>query len=830
MSSKVKFAAVPSNYTYTAMAVGILAALATIPEAYPQESRYALEEVIVTARKVEEGLQSAPLAVTAISGIELENRGALDVVDFADIAPNVSLKNDGVTSGFGAAPRVSIRGVGQSDFVINTDPAVGMYADGVYLGRSLGSVMDLVDVERVEALRGPQGTLFGRNSTGGAINVISKKPEVGGPASGYMSVALGEEGYVLLRGSASIPLGDAAAARVSVLKRERDGFIPALQYADLDLGAEDVAGFRAALRWQPDDTLTIDVDADISQRDDTAAPFIPVAIGDSSIGQPGLDATGAGPQRPGVSTSVFARRYNGERFTPPIPPDFADLEYISLDPGCATTQAYRDANRTCLGNAWASSRKGSNQAWFDSEGNMIRPDDQELDTYGYSARLTWELENITIKTISSWRGFDSSFLNGSPAPIYIATNANLQFDQDQVSHEVTISGSIGERVRWLAGAFYQEEDGVEIVETVFPLAPPAGNNNRDFLPLNGIEDRNIDNTSTAYFGQLSFDISDALELTLGARRTEDEKDVLINKIENEAGVISNVLEGSADIEETNFLVNLSWDLSDDVMLYGQFSDGFRNGGFPARTPPGSSLAFEDVLYEPEFVDTIEFGVKATMLAGNLRTNVAIFRSDYTDQQINATAVDPVSNGTVATIANLGESEISGIELEASYLVNDNFRVDASVGYLDAKLESINTVDGQFILNEGTNLRKVMTSDSDIDLPHAPDLQVNIGANFSFWLDNSAEIRNRIDMLYEAEQHGTIGNYKLDKIASTTRLNYILTYIPENATWEVSLGVRNLTDEEDVVNAAVNTGPGVAIYHVLGRGREAYLQFKYSFGD
>ena len=134
-------------------------------------SRYALEEVIITARRKEEGLQNAAIAVTALTAIELENRAAVDVIDFADVAPNVNFKAGGNISGFGAAPVVTIRGVGQSDFVINTDPAVGIYTDGVYLGRSIGSVLDLVDVERVEALRGPQGTLFGRNSIGGAITV-----------------------------------------------------------------------------------------------------------------------------------------------------------------------------------------------------------------------------------------------------------------------------------------------------------------------------------------------------------------------------------------------------------------------------------------------------------------------------------------------------------------------------------------------------------------------------------------------------------------------------------------------------------------------------------
>ena len=151
-----------------------------------------------------------------------------------------------------------------------------MYADGVYLGRSIGSVLDLVDVERVEALRGPQGTLFGRNSTGGAINVISKKPEVGGGAYGNITAGAGEEGYLLLRASVNLPLGDTAAFRASALKRERDGFIPVIAYDNLYLGAEDVQGVKAAFRWQPNDTFTLDWDADLTEREDSAAQIIGV--------------------------------------------------------------------------------------------------------------------------------------------------------------------------------------------------------------------------------------------------------------------------------------------------------------------------------------------------------------------------------------------------------------------------------------------------------------------------------------------------------------------------------------------------------------------------
>lgn len=811
--------------TTTITALSAIGAIVMTSPAMAQDgessSRYTLDEITVSARRIEEGLQDAPIAVTAISGLELENRGALDIVDFADIAPNVSLKTNGAVSGFAAAPRTSIRGIGQSDFVINTDPAVGMYADGVYLGRSIGSVLDLVDVERVEALRGPQGTLFGRNSTGGAINVISKKPEVGGEAYGNITASLGEAGYSLIRASANLPLGDTSAIRVSALKRERDGFIPVFAYDGLKLGAEDVQGLKAAFRWQPSDTFTLDLDADLSEREDSAAPIVGVDFGDLSVGETGLD----NPSN-GFSTSLMARRFNNEPGGPPISPLVRPFQ--TTDPLCGTDQAYRDTSSTCLGDFYSSSRDGSHHAWFDNDGNMVRADDQSLETYGYSLRLSWALENITIKTISAWRGFDSSFTNGSPAPIYIATNDNVLFDQDQSSHEINLSGHFNDRMSWLAGFFYQEEDGREIVQVRYPLVPPA--NAGTALPLVNIENRFIDNSSKAIYAQLSTQITDSLELTIGARNTDESKYVFIEATTfPAAGPSVAELEGNADARETSFLANLSWDFSENSMAYLQFSDGFRNGGFPARTPAGFTV-FQEARYDEEFVDSWELGLKTTALDGNLRANLALFSSDYTDMQINATVFDPALGNNVGTIQNVGDSKITGLELEASYLVNENFRLDASIGILDTELDSINADNGQFVLNNGNNLQKTITVNSGVELPHAPDLQANLGANYSFFVGNGAEIRNRIDFFYEGEQFSSIGNYNQDRIPSTTRVNYTGSYIPEGANWEATLGVRNLTDEENILNTAIESGPRAGLYHVLARGREAYVQVKFSFGD
>ena len=163
-------------------------------------------------------------------------------------------------------------------------------------------------------------------------------------------------------------------------------------------------------------------------------------------------------------------------------------------------------------------------------------------------------------------------------------------------------------------------------------------------------------------------------------------------------------------------------------------------------------------------------------------------------------------------------------------MNDNFRIDASIGYLDTEIDAFNSVDGLITLATGTNVERTVSAADNIELPFAPEFQVNVGANYSFHLGNGAEIRNRLDYFYEAEQHTTIANYNADLVPSTTRVNYLATYIPADGNWELTAGARNITDEEDITNVNLSTGPAGSLFHVLSRGREAYLQFKYSFGE
>ena len=793
-----------------------------ITEAQAQ-SRYQLEEIVVTSRKIEEGLQNAPLSVTAISGLELENRGALDITDFANIAPNVALKESGTVSGFSAAPRTSIRGIGQGDFVINTDPAVGLYSDGVYLGRSLGSILDLVDVERVEALRGPQGTLFGRNSTGGAINVIAIKPDAEADLNGYVTAAVGEEGYFLLRGSANIPITDTLAARATVLRKERDGFVKSLIYDGLEFGDTETNAGRVALRWTPNDRFTADLDVDLSERTDTAAPTFAVRVGDLSVGETGLSPNA---QPTGITSFVGGRVFNGEGFSPPPPPNIQAFQ--TDDPLCATSQAYRDSVPTCFGNFYAGSLDGGSfAAFFDREGNLERPDDQNIETYGYSVRLNYDFENISISSISSWRGFDSEFINGNATPILISGNRNEVFDQDQFSQEIQVSGSaFGDRLDWLVGGYYFEEDGLERVVVVSPFLPPSFNNESDFLPVGNIQNRFIDNTSKAIFGQGIVRLTDTVDLTIGLRTTEDKKFaqyiVLNDSFDpNDDGVVN--LIGRQEATETNTLINLSWQATDNTLIYGQFADGFRSGGFPSRLGGGQTEILE---YDPEFVDSYEIGLKTTLFDNRIRLNAAVFDVSYDDIQISAAQENPQTGVAAPLTDNLGDASLTGFEIEASFVATDNLRFDASIGYIDNDIDEL--VSGGLIINGASNLQKTVTTDNELAL--VPEWQVNVGANYSAFLASGAEIRTRIDYFYESDQFSDIGNYDQGLIPSNDKVNLNITYLPEDAPWQVTLGARNLTDEENLSGIDINNAINAALYHVPERGREAYLEVKYNFGQ
>lgn len=825
------------NYSKLILGSSVAAAVSLVTmgvEPAHAQSRYTIEEVMVSARRVEEGLQEAPIAISAFSSNEMENRGVIDVTDIAAASPNVTLEAGGATSGFAAAPVTFIRGIGQADFVINTDPAVGLYVDGVYMGRSMGSVMDLLDLERVEVLRGPQGTLFGKNTIGGALNLVSKAPSVEDGLTGKLEGTFGERSFSMLRGNINVPLGDNTAARLSAFKRERDGYQNAAYYDGFKLGEEDVWGARGALQIDFSDNLTLTTGFDYSDRNDSPAPMLATDLGDAGV----VDANG-NPAN-GTPTNPIGARFNGVPLGPPpgreawlatpdgpvsnvfLNPDGTTIASRTVD--CTSDPALNSSSQ-CYGDFWLNDASSNNSIWTDASGNMIEPE-QQLEVWGAYANLTWSGDWGEFKSITSYREFDSEFYNDNDfSPYIIFHNMSLSFSQEQFSQEFQLTGSVGDKLDYLVGLYYFEEEGLQQLGASFPNIPPcAASVDR---PTCFETFRDIENTTGAAFSQLTFHATDSIDFTLGLRYTDSEKIADTSQFTDRfepgdaAGVTAGI--GTVEAQEVDYLLNVAWQASDDAMIYASASTGFRDGGFPSRFPGGIPDDISTVQFDPEFVDAYELGIKSNFLDNALQLNAAIFFTDYQDIQVDAASSNP-EIGNSPTVNNLAAASLQGIEVEAVWVANDSLRFDLALGYLDSQIDEVEG--GSATAGAGNTQVEITTSN---ELPYNPELQLNLGINYSYYFGDGAEIRTRFDYQYMDEMFFTVENRPVQFLESFDRINVNASYIPGGSPWEFVVGVRNLTDEEYSTAGQINLTAASASRNIA-RPREAYVTVKYSFGD
>ena len=242
-----------------------------------------LDEIVVTARRREESLQDAPIAISAYTGQNLEYRGVTRLDQIEKFVPSLTLQNNPSFGGASNSAAIYLRGVGQKEFLPTTEPGVGLYVDGVYVARSVGAILDLIDIEQLEVLRGPQGTLFGRNTIGGAVSITTVKPAIGGELGGRLAGAYGTDDRINLKGALNIPLTSTMAARLSVAQFEQDGYVDRTD--GVDLGNDDTLTARAALAWEPSERLRIDASVDYTSDDENGPPLELIAIDFTDLSQ-----------------------------------------------------------------------------------------------------------------------------------------------------------------------------------------------------------------------------------------------------------------------------------------------------------------------------------------------------------------------------------------------------------------------------------------------------------------------------------------------------------------------------------------------------------------
>ncbi|WP_332768889.1 TonB-dependent receptor [Phenylobacterium sp.] len=759
-----------------------------------------MDEIVVTARKREERLQQTPVAVTALGGEALEQRAVSDLADLSATVPNLALRAGGGASGAGFTPAIAIRGIGQVDFTINTDPAVGVYLDEVYLGRSLGAALDLVDIERVEVLRGPQGTLFGRNTIGGAVSVIARAPAFGERPSGRLSLAVGERAFAKAQASVNLPLADRAALRLSAFHRRRDGYVDALQYRDLKLGGEEVWGLRAALRFEPARNARFDLTADLTERRDPPAPVVALRLGGLSDSSP-------------APTGANATFFNSGRG----PVGIARVPFISPDaPRCALDVQFRAASRTCYGDAWLTDGRGSHSVWTDRAGAPITPSNT-LRTSGQSLTGRWESPVGRLKLISSHRQFSSTFYNDFDfTPHVVFHNNNAPYKQEQWSHEIQlVGGGWNGAVDYVIGGYLFEERGAEYVDQLTPGDVPVALANAlaPALPYFQTTGRIIDNRSTAIFGQLTLNPTARLHLTGGLRWTDEAKDYRVEQV-RAAGPPQRAA-GSQRSRIWTPSVNLAYELTPDSLVYVSYAEGYRAGGFASRFPGGLPTPLPT--YDPEFVAAYELGLKSAWFGRRLVLNLAAFRSDYDDIQVSA-AVPNLPGFTL----NLASAEITGFEAEARLQLSERLKLEVSVGRTAKQLTEVapGTTSGG-----GTNVAVPITSRSRLP---GPDWQASAALGYERPLANGGRLRSRLDVRYESEDAGAVANYPISVREPYAVADASLTLVAPDG-WDFSLGARNILDARYFTAKALSPAAGSA-YGVLARPRELFVAASRSFGQ
>ena len=777
-----------------------------------------LEEIVVTARKREENLQDAPIAVSAFTGDALDFRGVTEIGKLDQFVPNLVL-NESTTYSNVSNAAVYIRGIGQNDFTPVIDPGVGIYVDGVYLGRSVGAVLDIVDVDRIEVLRGPQGTLFGRNTIGGAISLSSKKPDE--EFGGKVDVKYGTDDRFNVRGTVNIPFGDKFFARLSAATFLQDGYVTRVVDGK-DLGDQDVVALRGALRWLPNNNLDINWSVDYSRERENGNPFVLAGIQPLNVGI----LTGGGPSMTLAANTLAAQLATGG------PPSVLGGEFFNvLHPSGFPFQFL-----ACFSPQNANNPVCFNQQYIDNGDKKLNyssdPSYQKLDVWGTGLTVDWQInEKLQVKSISSMRGFEGDFEGDQDgSPIRVSYLIDI-YQHEQFSQELQLLGtSFADRLDWIVGGYYFEEDGKNINPVRFSQV---------YLQSGG----HYDADSWAVFAQGTWHFNEQLDLTFGLRYTEDTRNYLPDQYIEVLPIGPLPIPGtnigdrplpyewtSSGTSELVPMVNLSYRWNESLMTYITYSEGFKSGGYTQRIfPPEASTPS----FDPEFVKSYEGGFKFDGWNDRLRFNVAVFFTDYTDLQL--LVADPSRLGPF--VSNAGDAEVVGVELEMLLNPAQGLFITGSAGMTDIDRTALGggvqglTLDSPFQhVSKWTANAQIYKEFAIGDLGYlTPRFEWSYRTD---WGTNSNNVpRVGDDVLPGGPFAGVplsfgVPNPVLEE-DDLHLFNASVRWDVRNSGLSVSGGVDNLTDEKYTVFANYQDGFGFT-QQTFHRGREWYIQAGYEF--
>ena len=716
-----------------------------------------LEEVMVTATKREQSSQDVGIAITAFTGDQMEKLGFENAQQVTAMAPGVHTIQPNGEANYA----IAIRGVANSDFTTNVESPVALYVDEVYISQMSGAGFMLFDMERVEILRGPQGTLFGRNATGGLVHYITQKPREG--FDGYLKGTVGDYDQYKVEGAIGGG-SETLSARLSGSYHENDGYITNRLDRGTKLNNADDLAVRGQLLWNPTEDLEVLFNARYSEQDIDTGFFENVS-------------------------SIRSGELTPNEFNPV-------LEYIDND-GDVYTGDYDD------------------------------PGFNDLETEGYSATLKWDFDAFRLTSITDTSSVDREYIedsDASPAPVF---NFFLVTDAEQFSQEIRLDGE-AEAFRWVTGFYYldldiDDQNGAITDPFIAPVYEEIGIERTpgSEAGLNNAYTSELESWSV--FGQVDIPLGDDLTLIVGGRYIVDEKEFsfVTSAVEfldpaskpgfNNPGNLANefalaTYEGDSEDKNWSARLQLDWAVSDDVLLYGGWNRGVKGGGFNAPIFPLSPpLDYDDATmsYDPEKLDAFEVGFKSTLAEGLVQFNGAAYYYDYKDYQaFFIVGIDTITFNTDA------ESWGGELELQASPL--EGLDILAGLGY---------------------NKIEVEIGDKKRASVQSPEWNINGLVRYE-WPMFGGSVAAQADVVYRSEHYFALTGAETVEEDGYTLANASLTWMSEDATWQVSGFVKNLTDEEYLVQTFDLSGTDVfgITEQYYGRPRWWGVSLRYQWGD
>ncbi len=819
MKTGILFASAALLVTVTTPALAQTAAPAADDQANP--------DIVVTAQFRSTKLQDTPLAITAVNAATLEARGQTDISQIAAQAPNVVLRPQPQNGGSGLI--AFIRGVGQTDFNYAVDPGVGVYIDDVYIPTLSSSLLDLMDLDRVEILRGPQGTLAGKNSIGGAIKLFSAKPD--GSGKGSFEATYGSFNRLDVRGTADFKLAENFFARVSGVAKSHDGYVKLLDYgvshptsnvpANNARGGNAVVGTqggqsyvagRLALRWLPTENLEVNVAGDYTSDHSEPAPTVLIAAGKA-----GPTASNPNPFDPSVANP--ATNANGGAW-------LVGKNGAAVPVNCAFVPAGVYGCDTLSSTVYSGDRRFISYANFldgmtPTTQSPFKPyaaqQNQNFVGWGVNGNVTLTLsDSLNVVWISSYRKYQSNFGQDQDAtPVPIAQLDN-QLNHHAWSQELRFNGKVGDGFAdYTVGGFYFKQNGRYTARVDLNYAGIDFIHGPDTTP----------STSKALFFNGTVHPSDAWSISGGIRQSWDQKDYTYFRSNPDGTVpgplpcafflgsptagptgvgnapnclllgLYNVV-GQFKGKRTDWRIETDYRLSPELFVYGSVATGYKGGGVnprpffgpsnPSCSPTPTPNCNQVQSFRPETLTTYELGFKSDLLDRRLRVNGAVFLNKYKDIQLQLTRC-PAAPCLLP--ANAGTADVKGAELEIKANPAAGLSFDASVSYLDFKYTSI-------LASTNIPITNVTA--------FTPKWTYSVGAQYD-WDMGAGKMSARLDGQYQSEIFTDASNSKWSRVAPRFLANARVSYTTGDKDWQVAVEVQNLFDRYYFLTVGDATG-------------------------